>query len=82
MSVEQVEIKDIEANVVKEDETISSKLGENGFTKLDNARSQRVSQDIAWSGLNFKVKNKSILEDCYGKVPAGQVCAIMGPSVS
>ena len=42
--------------------------------------SNKVPQDISWSKVNFKVKEKPILIDCWGKVPAGTVCAIMGPS--
>lgn len=39
-----------------------------------------IGHDIAWSDLNFDVGSKRILDNCYGKVMAGQVCAIMGPS--
>lgn len=39
-------------------------------------------QDIAWSNIVFKVGDKTILENCYGRVNAGQVCALMGPSGS
>lgn len=38
--------------------------------------------DIAWVNLNFRAKDKVILSDCWGKVNAGQVCAVMGPSGS
>ena len=37
-------------------------------------------QDLKWSSIDFKVKEKSILSDCWGSVPAGKVCAILGPS--
>lgn len=39
-------------------------------------------QDIAWSNVSFKVGHKTILDNCYGRVNAGQVCAVMGPSGS
>ncbi len=39
-------------------------------------------QDIEWNAINFKVGNKVILDNVWGKVNAGQVCAIMGPSGS
>ena len=39
-----------------------------------------INYDIAWSGVNFKVGEKVILDNCYGSVPAGTVCAVLGPS--
>ena len=42
--------------------------------------SNRKAQGISWSDLNFKVGKKSILTTCWGKVNAGETCAIMGPS--
>jgi len=39
-------------------------------------------QDIEWNAINFKVGNKVILNDVWGKVSSRQVCAIMGPSGS
>ena len=43
-------------------------------------RRDGIDHDIAWSNINFKIGNKTILDSCYGRVDAGQVCAIMGPS--
>lgn len=40
----------------------------------------KQSREIRWSGVNYSVKDKHILTDCWGDVGAGQVCAIMGPS--
>jgi len=37
-------------------------------------------QDLRWTSIDFKVRDKSILSDCWGSVPAGKVCAILGPS--
>ena len=37
-------------------------------------------QDIIWSNITFRVGDKVILDNCYGNVPSGKVCAIMGPS--
>ena len=51
-----------------------------GITMGSSFNPNKVPQDICWSKVNFKVKEKSILTDCWGKVPAGTVCAIMGPS--
>jgi len=42
--------------------------------------SHLIGHDIAWCDLNYDVGPKHILDSCYGKVMAGQVCAIMGPS--
>ena len=59
----------------------SNQLGNGGeifkdFTLFE----KRVPQDFTWSGVNFKVGSKQILSDCWGNVPSGKVCAIMGSS--
>eukprot|EP01038_Epipyxis_sp_PR26KG_P005004 gene5004-6989_t len=38
------------------------------------------NNDVKWSNVNYKVGDKSILTNCWGKVPSGKLCAIMGPS--
>ena len=38
-----------------------------------------TSHDIVWSKVSYKVGKKVILDNCYGSVPAGKVCAILGP---
>ena len=43
-------------------------------------RGSNIDHDISWSNVNFKIGNKLILDNVYGKVNAGEVCAIMGPS--
>lgn len=43
---------------------------------------QQFDNDIAWCGVNYEVGKKRILYDCYGHVPSGSVCAIIGPSGS
>lgn len=43
-------------------------------------RGSSIDHDIAWSNVNFKMGNKLILDNVYGNVNAGDVCAIMGPS--
>lgn len=43
--------------------------------------STRPGRDLAWSGINFIVnKNVQVLNNCWGNVPHGKVCAILGPS--
>jgi ABC-type transport system involved in cytochrome bd biosynthesis fused ATPase/permease subunit len=40
---------------------------------------------LKWSNMNFSLKTKSkrrILQDCWGAVEGGQLCAILGPSGS
>ena len=37
-------------------------------------------QDLRWVNIDFKVGEKNILKDCWGHVPAGKTCAIMGAS--
>lgn len=41
---------------------------------------QRELQSIEWSGVNYSVGNTTILHDCWGSVPAGKTCALLGPS--
>ena len=50
--------------------------------KVDiRATSRRIKpQNLHWTHVQFTVKGKKILSDCWGEVPAGKVCAIMGPS--
>ena len=43
--------------------------------------------DIVWKDVDFTIKSgsgatKHILKDCWGSVPAGKICAVMGPSGS
>lgn len=48
---------------------------------LFNSPSKRQARDISWQNVNFTVGGKTkVLSNCWGKVRAGQVCAIMGPS--
>jgi len=35
---------------------------------------------LEWNNVCYKVQDKTILKDCWGKVRNGEVCAIMGPS--
>jgi ABC-type multidrug transport system fused ATPase/permease subunit len=36
--------------------------------------------DISWVNLNFRAGKSQILNNVWGKVGSGQICAIMGPS--
>ena len=38
---------------------------------------KKVPQEIKWIDVNFKAGKKTILNNCWGKVEAGKVCAIM-----
>jgi hypothetical protein len=42
--------------------------------------SRKTSKDLKWRDIDFKVGDKQILKDCWGHVPTGQICAIMGGS--
>ena len=45
------------------------------------SKSKRVTpQNLQWTNITFNVGKIKILTDCWGEVPAGTVCAIMGPS--
>ena len=46
------------------------------------AMKTREPKELTWSKVNFQVGEKKILEDIWGTVPAGKVCAILGPSGS
>jgi ABC-type multidrug transport system ATPase subunit/ABC-type multidrug transport system permease subunit len=41
---------------------------------------EKVSQDLKWAHVDFIVGKKQILDDCWGHVPSGKICSIMGPS--
>lgn len=47
---------------------------------LEHKAEHVVKPDIAWVNLNYNVGSKAILSECWGRVNAGSVCAIMGPS--
>lgn len=52
--------------------------------QLSSLMKSREPKDFRFSSVNFSVDNgkKQILKDCWGTIPAGNVCAIMGPSGS
>eukprot|EP01040_Poterioochromonas_malhamensis_P012169 gene12169-13307_t len=41
---------------------------------------EKTPKDLSWTNVNFRVKNKAILKDCWGEAKTGELCAIMGPS--
>ena len=41
---------------------------------------RRELQGIEWSNVNYSVGKKTILHDCWGSVPAGEMCALLRPS--
>ena len=73
-----VQPQDLEMNSQKSGKTVISPMEANAMGSSFN--SNKVPQDISWSKVNFTVKEKSILTDCWGRVGAGTVCALMGPS--
>ena len=81
--------------VTDRNEDVQSDIENQGFQDMQSElRAQRqaksnsrreqglINHDIAWCNVNFKVGEKTILYSCYGNVPAGTVCAILGPSGS
>ena len=44
---------------------------------LVRSPSKSKQQDLKWSGVNFRVKDKRILENCWGYLPNGKLMAIM-----
>lgn len=50
------------------------------LASLEGGRQE--GKDIEWCKVSFSAGDKSILENCWGKVKSGQTCAILGPSGS
>ncbi len=57
-------------------------VNKNDSSSSTSARksSKKTATDLTWTNVNYNVGTKKILSDCWGKVEAGTVCAIMGPS--
>lgn len=76
--------EDIESGVEMKSGTTMADASPNG--KLQPSKFQmslstrKVAQDLKWMNVDFKVKDKQILKDCWGQVPSGSICAIMGGS--
>ena len=52
------------------------------YTKVSKVEERRPDQDIEWSDVSFTVGQHQILKNCWGKVEAAEIMAIMGPSGS
>eukprot|EP00981_Chlorochromonas_danica_P009823 scaffold2831_cov249-Ochromonas_danica.AAC.24 len=48
--------------------------------EVTDPSSPAKAPELAWKNLNFFLGEKKILSDSWGKVNAGQICAILGPS--
>lgn len=55
--------------------------GENRMSMI-RSPSRIKNQDIRWSGLNYSIKGKEILQNCWGYVPNRKLFGILGPSGS
>ena len=53
-------------------------LGGKPYKTINNI--DRLPQDIEWEDVSFKVGNHVILNSVWGKVNAGEIMAVMGPS--
>jgi len=53
-------------------------LGAKPYKTINN--NDRLPQDIEWEDVSFKVGNHVILNSVWGKVNAGEIMAVMGPS--
>eukprot|EP01039_Chlorochromonas_danica_P003569 gene3569-3908_t len=69
--------RDLETTEELASPPLAKKTLQNGEVPVKRVKQAR---EIRWSGVNYKVGEKSILTDCWGDVAVGQVCAIMGPS--
>eukprot|EP01006_Ploeotia_vitrea_P057305 TRINITY_DN68164_c8_g6_i1.p1 TRINITY_DN68164_c8_g6~~TRINITY_DN68164_c8_g6_i1.p1 ORF type:complete len:630 (+),score=-19.30 TRINITY_DN68164_c8_g6_i1:51-1940(+) len=75
--------KDIELGVVTD---TPNKNGD--YSKLSSGDApvspSKIKKDICWDSVTFTVttknEKKTILDNCWGKVDSGEICAIMGPS--
>lgn len=82
--VAAVQTLDIETGPIASSSSASAPIPSTSF-KIKSAGAEspytpKSSQDISWANLCFQVGKVKILDNCFGKVPSGQVCAIMGPS--
>ncbi|KAJ1439146.1 ABC transporter [Ochromonadaceae sp. CCMP2298] len=50
------------------------------YQSINKSRKSAAAPSFEWKRINFKVGEKKILDDCWGRVTAGTVCAILGPS--
>ncbi len=55
---------------------LESTKKQNGHSLFEN----RNKANITWSHINFRIGSNRILDNCWGHVLSGQVCAIMGSS--
>lgn len=63
--------------------TLSNELDDERLGLLGESTSTiHLNNDIAWCNINYEVGKKRILYDCYGHVPSGSLCAIIGASGS
>jgi hypothetical protein len=53
--------------------------GVEGGTPMESVRAPNAVklEDIKWTQINFRVKEKQILSNCWGHVPNGKLMAIM-----
>jgi ABC-type multidrug transport system ATPase subunit len=57
-------------------------VGTESRVSMIRSPSRIKNQDIRWSGLNYNIKGKDILQDCWGYVPNRKLFGILGPSGS
>ncbi len=78
-------IKDIESNAIGIAPAIGGKKRYDQIIQtLQSEKANKTSRDIKWNNINYSVEGPNgkipILTNCWGSIPAGKVCAIMGPS--
>jgi ABC-type multidrug transport system ATPase subunit/ABC-type multidrug transport system permease subunit len=64
------------------DVDVDPEAGPENRMSMIRSPSRVKNQDIRWSGLNFNIKGKDILQDCWGYVPNRKLFGILGPSGS
>jgi hypothetical protein len=60
-----------ESGVVADVEMTSPSKSEYAVVPTETAFDGRTSADLTWVNLNFQVKEKNILTNCWGKVSTG-----------
>jgi ABC-type bacteriocin/lantibiotic exporter with double-glycine peptidase domain len=62
--------------------TMASKIYDAEEGKSGPSNKMKEAKDFCWTAVNFKVRKsgKAILNNCWGSVSSGTLCAVMGPS--
>lgn len=62
--------------------TLSSEVEYQSISTTNNinpekSSPEKIAKNISWSNIGFRINDKTILQDCWGKVTSGQICAVI-----